>query len=252
MFFSSSKNISYYKIPAILENTANLEDFWVDPKNSNLNTDDYLHLWIAKPEEPEDQFIDYLNSEEKERAQKFKFEKQRRNFIYSRSLLRYLLSLYTKIPAADIEFVYGINGKPHLAEHQNKKKITFNLSHSNGYFACIIGTKNEIGIDIENVSPNHKQVHNIATSFFLPTESALITSKKDDEVYYLFYKYWTIKEAYIKAKGNSIMQLKEIPDLSNLSVDEIGFMNPFCLLAHSGFSIRIAEHFYLAVIYFVQ
>jgi 4'-phosphopantetheinyl transferase len=207
-----------------------------------------LYLWIGKLEESDPNLLDSLNVEEKVKAQKFKFDKQRNYFSYSRSLLRYILSVYTEIPPAEIEFVYGTNGKPSLAAHQNKKNINFNLSHSDGYFACAIGSSNEIGVDIENVFPNSKQVNNITKKFFLQTESDRITSKIDTEAYYLFYKYWTIKEAYIKAKGNSIMQLKEVPDLSHLSADEIGFINPFKLSDHSGFTVRISEHFYLATI----
>jgi 4'-phosphopantetheinyl transferase len=249
MSFSALKNISLYKIPANLKDSVNLQNYIDASRNSTFNTNEELHLWIGKLGETHHTFKDCLSLDEKDRVLKFKLDKQRHYFTLSRILLRSVLSVYTEIPADKIEFEYGNNGKPNLAVHQNKKNIHFNLSHSDGYFACVIRLDDEVGVDIENASAKSKQIYSITKSFFLESEASHINSKTAAEASDLFYKYWTIKEAYIKAKGNSILQLKEVPDLSHLSVDYIGLVNSFNLVEYSGFSVRISQDFYLAAIW---
>ena len=65
-----------------------------------------------------------LSEEELARAERLRFEKQRKRFIAARGLLRRILSRYTEEKPEELKFHYNRNGKP---EHLNNK-VRFNLS----------------------------------------------------------------------------------------------------------------------------
>ena len=74
-----------------------------------------------------------LSHDELARAGRFHFERDRQHFIVARGYLRTILSRYLKTPAAEIDFVYGVNGKPQLADSsQQAQPLYFNLAHSTG------------------------------------------------------------------------------------------------------------------------
>lgn len=79
------------------------------------------------------------------------------------------------------------NEKPYF-ENEN---IYFNISHSGNYVICSISDK-EVGCDIEKISSNNLD---IAQKFFNEKEIKNIHNDND------FYRYWTLKESYIKYLG---------------------------------------------------
>lgn len=96
------------------------------------------------------------------------------------------------------EMCAGRFGKPYLKNHS---KLCFNLSHSGRYAAGAIGDS-ELGIDIQKIGkPNNK----LARRFFTDNEYNNIISQKDDKaVQKLFYRYWALKESFIKAVGRGM------------------------------------------------
>lgn len=91
--------------------------------------------------------------------------------------------------------VKGKQGKPSLAEHP---EIHFNLSHAKGIAACIV-SENECGIDCEKVRPFRE---NVMRRAFSGQERALVADS--DEPDKMFFRLWTLKEAYVKALGIGI------------------------------------------------
>lgn len=79
------------------------------------------------------------------------------------------------------------NEKPYF----EKEKTYFNISHSGRYVICVISDK-EVGCDIEKMIKSNLD---IAEKFFNEKEIKNIT---DDDT---FYRYWTLKESYIKYLG---------------------------------------------------
>ena len=92
---------------------------------------------------------------------------------------------------------YGKFGKPSLAERPG---IHFNLSHGEGVTACIV-SDSECGIDCECVRPCRMRV---AKRAFSAREQALLESAEGDGRDMLFFRIWTLKEAYVKALGTGI------------------------------------------------
>lgn len=87
------------------------------------------------------------------------------------------------------------NGKPFLKNHP---EIHFSVSHS-GTFAMAVFADFEVGCDIEKVQPVDL---NIPKRFFCPAECEIIFSQKNvNDQTEFFYRFWTIKESFIKATG---------------------------------------------------
>lgn len=163
----------------------------------------HLHVWRACLDvEPPAQrrLSESLSQDECERAARFCFEKHRRRFTAGRGLLRSLLGKYLALSPDEIIFSYNKHGKPYLAPGQTRSDLRFNLSHSDelALFAFTIGR--DIGIDLERIRPK-RSTRGIAESFFAPREVAALFALSDDQHTSAFFRCWTRKEAYIKAKG---------------------------------------------------
>ena len=93
--------------------------------------------------------------------------------------------------------VRGEHGKPALREYPD---IRFNLSHADGIAACIV-SEHECGIDCERVREYRP---NVARRVFTPEELAVFESAPESERDLLFFRLWTLKEAFVKAVGRGL------------------------------------------------
>ena len=89
-----------------------------------------------------------LSVEERERAARFRFERDRQDYERCRYMVRLLLGSYLGIKPARVRFRYGKHGKP---ESEDYGRIRFNVSRSHGcaFFACCPDL--EVGVDLEYV-----------------------------------------------------------------------------------------------------
>jgi 4'-phosphopantetheinyl transferase len=136
-----------------------------------------------------------LCAEERERADRYVFPEHRRRFIVGRGILRILLGRYLGVSPAGISFHYTEFGRPFLANED----LRFNVSHS-GDIALFGFVRNaDIGIDVECIRPISTM--EIAARFFSPNERETLASVSEGLREAAFYRCWTRKEAYLKAKG---------------------------------------------------
>ncbi len=160
-----------------------------------------IHVWRASLEIKKKDiqvFKRLLTPDEKERADRFCFEKDQANFITGRAILRTLLGRYTNQSPADIKFKYNSYGKPLLKKQVQSPPFNFNLSHSGGKVLYAFSRGIPLGIDLEKMKPDIDFAA-IAQRFFSHGEvSSLFSLKKSDRVE-AFYACWTRKEAFIKA-----------------------------------------------------
>lgn len=161
------------------------------------------HIWtinVAVKDDTYNKYYTLLSDDEKERVDRFKFYKDKRCFVISRGVLRLLSGTYLKIEAIDIEFDYEAYGKP---KFKQKTNLNFNLSHS--VDIAIIGFvyDHSIGVDIEKIK-NDFDTMAIATNFFSKKEIEALQEIPKPQQYLAFYRCWTRKEAFIKAKGSGL------------------------------------------------
>lgn len=130
-----------------------------------------------------------LPKERREKIDRLKYKKDKFLSLGVGILLKYALCQFDK--NSDTDILYGENGKPYLRGNE----FFFNASHSKNVAVCCIAPF-EIGCDIE-YKKNINQ--NIANRFFSNEEYNDIISSPDSTD--KFYRYWTLKESFIKATG---------------------------------------------------
>ena len=143
-----------------------------------------------------------LSDDERERADRFHFERDRRRFTCARAVLRRVLAEYLDADARELTFSYGPNGKPALSG-RFERALTFNVSHSHELGLVAIGRDVEMGVDVEAVRAMD-DADDIASRFFSPREAAQLRSLPAAERTGAFFACWTRKEAYLKALGSGL------------------------------------------------
>lgn len=139
---------------------------------------------------------DLLDAGERNRAARFRFERDRQRFVARRGQLRRLLARYLDRPAAAIAFTTNAYGKPALHDADGWH---FNLSHSGGLGLCVVD-RIEIGCDLERRDPRLAD-RATAVRFFAPAEVAALDALPPEQWTEGFFNCWTRKEAYVKALG---------------------------------------------------
>jgi 4'-phosphopantetheinyl transferase len=184
-----------------------------DPSSSLVIRENEVHIWLVQTNGESislGDFKDLLSSVEQDRASKFKFETDRRRYITAHAALRSILSIYVNSPARELQFASGPYGKPKLAPIHDKKKIAFNLSHSHEVALIAITQGREIGVDVEWVREDFV-FDEVAHRFFTTREVAALHALPLHLQREAFYKCWTSKEAFLKAKGTGLSgQLDEV------------------------------------------
>ena len=186
--------------------------FWLPaPTNLILSSDD-VHIWKIDLIQPESQlqvFRESLSSDEISRAERFYFPEHSQRFIAGRGSLRTILGSYLGVEPAQVEFEYQQRGKPILAAKFADSGLLFSLSHSQDLGLCGVSYQRLIGVDLEYLRPL-SDLENIAKRFFLPSEYEVIKFLSNEQKQQVFFRYWTCKEAYLKATGDGLVQLEQI------------------------------------------
>ncbi|MEA5580669.1 4'-phosphopantetheinyl transferase HetI [Nodularia harveyana UHCC-0300] len=181
------------------------------PANLSLLAND-VHLWrinLDIPEVQQQNLLATLSSDELIRANRFHFQEHRQRFIAGRGILRSILGYYLGIEARQVLFDYQERGKPILGDSLALSGLSFNLSHSQGLALCAVNYHNPIGVDLEYIR-RISDVEALAKRFFLPREYALMRSLPAEQQQQIFFRYWTCKEAYLKATGEGLAELEQI------------------------------------------
>lgn len=145
-----------------------------------------------------------LSAEEQQRAAKLKMKDKREQFVISRALLREVLALcLVETSAEGIYFSYGDHGKPAVNHTHMGKPIEFNLSHSGHYALIALTVTNKVGVDIEAVSDAVDKL-GLAKRYFSEAETDQFKQLAKADQLDAFYRFWTRKEAFIKADGRGV------------------------------------------------
>lgn len=185
-----------------------------------------IHIWgIHLPDVSGqlDALHTVLNEAEQKKAARFHRDSDRESSIAARGALRVLLSGYTGIPAAAIEFRYSETGKPALvspafsqlpSRQHAGDTVAFNVSHSGKWVVLAIGRNRCIGVDVETIRRD-MDVMTVASRYFTPEEAALIANSDDQHA--TFFNLWSRKEAYVKAIGSGLFR-----ELNRFAVPIVG------------------------------
>lgn len=142
-----------------------------------------------------------LSQDEQTRARRFHFPVDSARFALCRSTLRRLLADATGTPPLDLHFAEGPHGKPFLRGLANAPH--FNLSHTRGLAVIAISQPHELGVDTE-ASDRPVNALELARRVFTPREIATLEPLEGPPLTERFFRYWTAKEAFLKATGRGL------------------------------------------------
>ena len=173
---------------------------------SELPSIDSVALWYVETGLSRAQFAaceSVLSEEERSRADSFHFEKDRRQFVVARGSLRYLLGSLLSTEAVEIEFEYGVFGKPLLKAGEGiGGGIPFNLAHSGPHVLIGVSPNLEMGVDLEALGPGEIRMAPLVKNICTPKEAAWVEGLGVQEKERALSRLWTAKEAILKAIGS--------------------------------------------------
>lgn len=165
-----------------------------------------VHVWLAcldrRPSLIE-RLSRTLAPDERARAGRFYFQKDREHFIIARGVLRDILGRYLDVSPGRLRFGYNSYGKPALNGEHAGGALRFNLSHSHGLALYAVTSGREVGVDLERVRADLAD-ESIAEHYFSPPEVAALRALPPHLRVEAFFNCWTRKEAYIKARGEGL------------------------------------------------
>ena len=160
-------------------------------------------VWIvyARVDERDDdeaRLLALLSPDERERHQRLRFARDRAVYRCAHTLLRLLLSEAVGGAPEAHRFEAGSHGKPGLLPAV--PGLDFNLSHTAGLVACALAWGAPVGVDVEHCV-RRADLAGVGRRVFSAAEQAALAALADAAQSDRFFEYWTLKEAYMKARG---------------------------------------------------
>ncbi len=183
---------------------------------------DEVHLWrveLASLAEAESRWQMLLSPDEQTRAARFHFVRDRQRFSATRALLRIVLASYLGSAPEQLTFSYSDKGKPYLKSRRTDDAVEFNISHSGQIALLAFARGRAVGVDVEQIRDNLDPLA-IARRYFSAQEQRQLAALEESERYAGFFRCWTRKEAYIKARGDGLSLPLDSFDVSLKPGDE--------------------------------
>lgn len=134
-----------------------------------------------------------LSAEERARAERFAFARDRRRFVVRRARLREILATATGVCAERLAYTHNPYGKPALADGPH-----FSASHSGERWVVAL-SDHPVGVDIECHRPDLDWRD--LSHAFAGSERAALDALDEADAIGGFFACWVRKEAFVKAIG---------------------------------------------------
>ena len=139
-----------------------------------------------------------VSSERAVRIGRYRRDSDKLRCLTAELLLRYVLAAQDPAAPCPPAFVYGLHGKPQLAD----SPVRFNLSHSGDWVICAAGMC-EVGADVEQL--RYSDIRMISGSFS-PQEIAWLDAVPPQDLPDCFCRLWTLTESYVKYRGTGLSE----------------------------------------------
>ena len=124
----------------------------------------------------------------------------RRRFSLCRAALRAVLCDYLACSNERLAFATSDHGKPFAVVAGQPSDVAFNVSHTASHGLIALAPSGCLGIDLEERVPK-RSLDALIEAVMGPQEQAHLAVLEGNEKLELFYRFWTLKEALIKALG---------------------------------------------------
>lgn len=162
-----------------------------------------VHVWQVSLRTAPDllpRLFETLLPDERARAKRFVFERDQNRHIVAHAALRYLIGNYLRVASADVQIALKQLGKPYIQTVNTSASLRFNLSHSDDFAVMAFCLGEELGIDIEHKRPEATSM-DVAEHHFSKNELRDLEKLSEHDRVAGFFRCWTRKEAYLKARG---------------------------------------------------
>lgn len=172
-----------------------------------------VHVWIARTEAFRSDATlagtrAWLDDEERARADRYLREEDRHLFLVAHALRRSVLSVYADVAPGEWRFAIGEHGRPRIVANTSAAAaaagLGVSLSHTSGLVACLVSEEIDSGVDVE-ASGRVADPRALAARYFSTLENAMLDATSEDSIDARFLEIWTLKEAYLKARGLGLM-----------------------------------------------
>ena len=167
----------------------------------SIKKDGEIHVWHVRLDHTSSSVMplfETLSPDEQDRANRYRFLKDRHSYVIARGMLRKILGSYLKLLPGNIRFNYNRYGKPFLDDRNSG--LRFNVSHSQRIALIAITLGQDVGIDIEYKNHDFDFMH-AARVVFSAEEYSRLTALSPAARWEAFFRGWTRKEAVLKAIG---------------------------------------------------
>jgi len=144
--------------------------------------------------------LSWMTPAERDRYANFRHDRDRWMFALGREMARSLVGAALDVAPEAWIWREGPHGRPEIADPATS--LHFNLSHSAGLVVCALSRDRAVGVDVEDLTRRAPDPA-IVTRYCSPAEAEDVCAQADgwrDR----FLTYWTLKEAYLKARGLGI------------------------------------------------
>ena len=183
---------------------------------------DTTEVWRANPDRVT-RALGWLTAAERDRYARFVHDEDRWMFAMGRAMARQLVGRALGCPPTGWRWREGPHGRPEIDE----PGVTwhFNVAHSAGLVACAIAEHGDVGVDVEDLQ--RKLISSgFARRYLSPAEVADVESQPEAARQDRLLTYWTLKEAYLKARGLGVsVTLSDIGFTLGPGSPTIGFLD---------------------------
>ncbi|MEU8242643.1 4'-phosphopantetheinyl transferase superfamily protein [Actinoplanes missouriensis] len=147
---------------------------------------------------------DVLSADERGRSARLRRAADRAAFATAWRLVRNALSAAEPaVSPRDWRFLRSALGRPEVDRPGWARGLHFNLSHTDGLVACVVARDARCGVDVERPRPS-VPVDRLAGAVLSDRERRDLAGAPPAARQELFFRYWTVKEAYLKAIGTGM------------------------------------------------
>jgi 4'-phosphopantetheinyl transferase len=163
-----------------------------------------IHVWRARLSASATdlkELIGLLSCEERERASRFRNEGDRARFVLGRIVARSVLGECLQQTPKDVQLALDHSGKPVVVS--SAVELHFSIAHSEDHVLFAIASGRRVGVDVEWVR-EMDDLNEIAARYFSKNEYLAIQATSEPLRTKSFFTCWTLKEAYLKARGDGM------------------------------------------------
>lgn len=142
----------------------------------------------------------WLDEGEQARWRRYRHDGPRRRFALCRAALRAILRVRLGCRNEELAFSPASHGKPFAAVRGKPANINFNVSHSGEHGLIAVAAEGRLGVDVEERT-DRRDLDGLIATVLGPHEQAMLRSASGSRKRHLFFEFWAVKEALIKAVG---------------------------------------------------